>query len=107
MLVAFIKAILLRELSIVRTSVQIASVRALRVRSLQEACADHSLAEKPKVEELQMDWLRSENLKEVKEVTAPLLIIAGRQTWCSASEAAESRESLFQFMALQKKRVAW
>jgi hypothetical protein len=33
--------------------------------------ADHSLAEKPKVEELQMDWLRSEDLKEEKNVTAP------------------------------------
>ena len=29
------------------------------------------LAEKPKVEELQMDWLRSEDLKEEKNVTAP------------------------------------
>jgi hypothetical protein len=27
---------------------------------------------KPKVGELQMDWLRSENLKEEKVVTAPL-----------------------------------
>jgi hypothetical protein len=29
-----------------------------------------SLAEKPKVGELQMDWLRSEDLKEVKVITA-------------------------------------
>jgi hypothetical protein len=34
------------------------------------------LAEKPKVEELQMDWLRSEDLKEEKNVTAPVVIIA-------------------------------
>jgi len=34
------------------------------------------LAEKPKVEELQMDWLRSEDLKEEKNVTAPMVIIA-------------------------------
>jgi hypothetical protein len=33
-----------------------------------------SLAEKPKVEELQMDWLRSEDLKEVKVITAPALV---------------------------------
>jgi hypothetical protein len=30
----------------------------------------------PKVGELQMDWLRSEDLKEEKNVTAPSLIIA-------------------------------
>jgi len=34
------------------------------------------LAEKPKVEELQMDWLRSEDLKEEKNVTASVVIIA-------------------------------
>jgi hypothetical protein len=39
--------------------------------------ADGPLAEKPKVEELQMDWLRSEDLKEEKSVTASLTIIAG------------------------------
>jgi len=38
--------------------------------------ADCSLAEKPKVEKLQMDWLRSEDLKEEKNVTTPVLIIA-------------------------------
>jgi hypothetical protein len=37
---------------------------------------DRSLAERPKVGELQMDWLRSEDLKEVKVVTAPSFIIA-------------------------------
>jgi hypothetical protein len=31
---------------------------------------------KPKMEELQMDWLSSEDLKEEKVVTAPLPIIA-------------------------------
>jgi hypothetical protein len=38
------------------------------------------LAEKPKVEELQMDWLRSEDLKEEKNVTAPVVIIAVTET---------------------------
>jgi hypothetical protein len=38
--------------------------------------ADHSLAEKPKVGKLQMDWLRSEDLKEEKNVTAPRFIVA-------------------------------
>ena len=33
-----------------------------------------ALAEKPKVGELQMDWLRSEDLKEVKVATAPLAV---------------------------------
>jgi hypothetical protein len=28
------------------------------------------------VEELQMDWLRSEDLKEEKDVTAPIIIVA-------------------------------
>jgi hypothetical protein len=42
----------------------------------QTEWADHSLAEKPKVEELQMDWLRSEDLNEEKNVTAPVIIIA-------------------------------
>jgi hypothetical protein len=35
-----------------------------------------ALAEKPKMGELQMDWLRSEDLKEEKNVTAPIDIIA-------------------------------
>jgi hypothetical protein len=38
--------------------------------------AHHSLVEKPKVGRLQMDWLRSEDLKEEKNVTAPTVIIA-------------------------------
>jgi hypothetical protein len=37
--------------------------------------ADRSLAEKPKVGELQIDWLRSEDLKEEKNVP-PLAIVA-------------------------------
>ena len=40
--------------------------------------ADHSLAEKPKVRgKLQMDWRRSEDLKEEKNVTAPIVSTAG------------------------------
>jgi len=34
-----------------------------------------SNAEKPKMGERQMDWLRSEDLKEEKNVTAPIIII--------------------------------
>ena len=37
------------------------------------------LAEKPKMEELQMDWLRSEDLKEEKNVTTP-------NSYCSSCE---------------------
>jgi len=40
------------------------------------------LAEKPKVEELQMDWLRSEDLNEEKNVTASAAIIAV-EAYCS------------------------
>ena len=40
-----------------------------------------SLAEKPKVGELQMDWLRSEDLKEEKNVTASTTIIAAPPLW--------------------------
>jgi hypothetical protein len=35
-----------------------------------------SLAEKPKRGELQMDWLRSEDLKEEKVVTTPIAILS-------------------------------
>jgi hypothetical protein len=41
----------------------------------QDRCKRHGqtafLAEKPKVRELQMDWLRSEDLKEEEDVTRP------------------------------------
>jgi hypothetical protein len=40
-----------------------------------------SLAEKPKVGELQMDWLRSEDLKEEKAVTTSLALYHTRR-WC-------------------------
>jgi len=40
----------------------------------QTGCA--SSLEKPKARELQMDWLRSEDLKEEKVVTAPSLIVS-------------------------------
>jgi hypothetical protein len=42
--------------------------------------ADCCLAETPKVGELQMNWLRSEDLKEEKNVTAPVAIIAVAKT---------------------------
>jgi hypothetical protein len=35
-------------------------------RSAANGLGSHSLVEKPKVGELQMDWLRSEDLKEEK-----------------------------------------
>jgi len=38
--------------------------------------ADHSLAENLRCREFQMDWLRSEDLKEEKIVTAPTVIVA-------------------------------
>jgi hypothetical protein len=43
--------------------------------------ANPSLAEKPKVGELQMDWLRSEDLKEEKNVTASTNMIAALPLW--------------------------
>jgi hypothetical protein len=45
-------------------------------RSLAESTVSRALDEKPKVRKLQMDWLRSEDLKEEKNVTAPIGIIA-------------------------------
>jgi hypothetical protein len=42
------------------------------------------LSEKPKMGELQMDWLRSEDLKEEKVVTTPVPLYHGRkQLACS------------------------
>jgi hypothetical protein len=38
--------------------------------------ADHHSLKSLRVEELQMDWLRSEDLKEEKNVTASTIIIA-------------------------------
>ena len=38
-----------------------------------------ALVERPKMGELQMDWLRSEDLKEVKVATASRFIIALKQ----------------------------
>ena len=43
--------------------------------ALLRVCLVLSLAEKPKLGELQMDWLRSEDLREEKNVTAPSLIM--------------------------------
>ncbi len=70
-LVAFIKAPLLGEFCLDQAS----PARWLRTRS------NPSLAEKPKVGELQMDWLRSEDLKEEKNVTASTSIIAVPPLW--------------------------
>jgi hypothetical protein len=66
-LVAFIRATLLGEFCI---------DQATRARSLRTKWANPSLAEKPKMGKLQMDWLRSEDLKEEKNVTASTTMIA-------------------------------
>src|SRR4051794_2563191 len=50
----------------------------------QMKCTNHSPVEKPKVKELQMDWLRSEDLKEEKSVTTPVIIIAVDYTLLAA-----------------------
>jgi len=42
----------------------------------QTAEVDRLLAESLRLEQLQMDWLRSEDLKEERDVTAPVRIIA-------------------------------
>jgi len=56
---------------------------------LGECCtwADYSFVEKPKMGELQMYWLRSEDLKEEKNVTAPLTIIAVKALYRCPVEA--------------------
>ena len=56
----------------------VALIRAtlLCERGTNKVLDRRSLAEKPKVRELQMDWLRSEDLKEEENVTAPIVIIA-------------------------------
>lgn len=54
------------------------------------------LAEKPKVEELQMDWLRSEDLNEEKNVTASAVIIAVG-VYCCLSLARGVREAVNEF----------
>ena len=71
-LVALIRATLLGEFCI---------DQANRARSLRTKWANPSLAEKPKVGELQMDWLRSEDLKEEKNVTASTTMIAALPLW--------------------------
>jgi hypothetical protein len=68
---AFIRATLLGAFCLDQTG----QARWLRTRSKP------SLAEKPKVGELQMDWLRSEDLKEEKNVTASTTIIAAPPLW--------------------------
>jgi hypothetical protein len=55
-------------------------VALINATLLGESChtgwADHNSLKSQRVGELQMDWLRSEDLKEEKNVTAPILIIA-------------------------------
>jgi len=72
-MVAFIKATLLHDSRIVGRN---AEVRAVVLLAPDRYGKQTALAEKPKNGELQMDWLRSEDLKEVKVVTAPLVSLA-------------------------------
>jgi hypothetical protein len=69
-----------------------------------------SLAEKPKVGELQMDWLRSEDLKEVKVITAPNVSItlkccahasAIRETMCRYEDPKKVGTLLYNHWNLQ------
>jgi len=71
-LVAFIRATLLSEFCLHQAS---------QARWLWTKWSDPALAEKPKVGELQMDWLRSEDLKEEKNVTASTTMIAALPIW--------------------------
>jgi hypothetical protein len=71
-LVAFIRATLLGEFCLHQAS---------QPRWLWTKWSNPSLAEKPKVGELQMDWLRSEDLNEEKNVTASTTIIAAPPLW--------------------------
>jgi hypothetical protein len=71
-LVAFIRATLLGEFRLHQAS---------QARWLWTKWPNSSLAEKPKVGELQMDWLRSEDLNEEKNVTASTTIIAVPPLW--------------------------
>ena len=71
-LVAFMRATLLGEFCLHQAS---------QARWLWTKWSNPSLAEKPKVGELQMDWLRSEDLKEEKSVTASTTIIAAPPLW--------------------------
>ena len=70
-----------------------------------------SRAEKPKVGELQMDWLRSEDLKEVKVMTAPDLSITLKccahalrflETMCVGSRIRGKLEHFFIITGLSK-----
>jgi hypothetical protein len=50
---------------------RVSRVEALRCRTVRTL----GLAEKPKVGELQMDWLRSEDLKEEKKGNRPYSLL--------------------------------
>jgi len=62
---------------VAQTAVGIADLIDVAQGRYQRHLANRALAEKPKMGQLQMDWLRSADLKEEKNVTAPVLIIAG------------------------------
>jgi hypothetical protein len=94
-LVAFIRATLLREFCIDQAS---------RARSLRTKWVNPSLAEKPKVGKLQMDWLRSEDLKEEKNVTASTIMIAALPLRRRQEAGRRQGRS---FMALTCKRLQW
>lgn len=74
MLVAFIKDN--PSWRIPRLSAGMPKVRAAVVLAQDRHGKQTAVAEKPKMGELQMDWLRSEDLKEVKVATAPFVSLA-------------------------------
>jgi len=64
----------------------------------QDRCKRHGqtprLLKKPKMGKLQMDWLRSEDLKEEKNVTAPIIIIA-RMGFCGSLRPSTQGKSVY------------
>jgi hypothetical protein len=54
----------------------VALIKATLLGESYQTRSDHHSLKSLRVRELQMDWLRSEDLKEEKNVTAPIVIIA-------------------------------
>jgi hypothetical protein len=110
MLVAFIKETLLHEFRIVCRNVTLPALVLLAQVASRGMCRP-SLAEKPKVGGLQMDWLRSEDLKEVKVITAPTVSItlkccanasAIRETMCVGIRIRGKLERFFTITGISK-----
>jgi hypothetical protein len=77
------------DLSFGEFCIELTSARSPRTKG-----GDGPLAEKPKVEELQIAWLRSEDLKEEKKVTASVTSIAGEDLrhFGARDESANARK---------------